>query len=317
MIKYYPCELHCHTIHSDGDFLPKELQESAVNNGLSLIALTDHNTISGWQELSGDILPFIRGIEWTTYFGHMLVLGAEKFIDWRSAVPDNIDEKIAEVKNAGGIVGIAHPFQLGSPFCTGGRWEFHVNKWDNVDYIEIWHESFPNPAENDGAYKMWTDLLDKGFHIAPSYGRDWHRPNDPSAHLGCTLLGINGEISEKTALEAIKKGRTAVTTGAFLTFNAEKDGNFYEIGDTVPEGEITLNITADLTARDGHYGSNTVEFDEIRIISNEGKTISTLPCKSQKITIGTKQNHWYRAELWGRLNGNAAVLAVTGAVYCK
>lgn len=316
MIKYYPCELHCHTIHSDGNFLPAELQKAAVNDGLSLIALTDHNTTSGWGEMSNEIIPFIRGIEWTTYFGHMLVLGAEKFVDWRNAVPDNIDEKIAEVKNAGGIVGIAHPFQLGSPFCTGGRWEFNVNKWDNVNYVEIWHESFPNPAENYGAYKMWTHLLDRGFRIAPSYGRDWHRPNDPSAHLGCTLLGIDGEISEKTALDAIKKGRTAVTTGSFLTFNAEKDGNIYEIGDTVPEGEITLNITADLTARDGHYGSNTAEFEEIRIISNGNKTINSMPCKNQKITICTKQSQWYRAELWGKLNGKAAALAVTGAVYC-
>lgn len=317
MIKYYPCELHCHTIHSDGNFLPTELQKSAVNDGLSLIALTDHNTTSGWSELNTDIIPFIRGIEWTTYFGHMLVLGAEKFVDWRGAVPDNIDEKITEVKNTGGVVGIAHPFQLGSPFCTGGRWEFNVNKWNNVDYIEIWHESFPNYSENEPAYKMWTDLLDRGYRIAPSYGRDWHRPNDPSAHLGCTLLGIDGEISEKTALDAIKKGRTAVTTGAFLAFNAENNGDIYEIGDTVPKGKITLNITADLTARSNHYGSNTVEFDEIRIISNGNKTISTLPCQNQKIIISTKQNQWYRAELLGKLNGKAAILAVTGAVYCR
>lgn len=317
MIKYYPCELHCHTIHSDGDFLPQELQKSAVNDGLSLIALTDHNTTSGWEELSSEIIPFIRGIEWTTYFGHMLVLGAEKFVDWRNAVPDNIDEKIAEVKNAGGIVGIAHPFQLGSPFCTGGRWEFNVTNWDNVNYIEIWHECFPNCSENEPAFKMWTDLLDKGYKIAPSYGRDWHRPNNPTAHLGHTLLGIDGEISEKTALDAIKKGRTAVTTGAFLTFYAEKDGSIYEIGDTMPDGEITLNITADVKFRFQYYGENTLEFDEIRIISNGNKTISSLPCKNQKITISTKQNRWYRAELWGKLNGKNAVLAVTGAVYCK
>ena len=163
---------------------------------------------------------------------------------------------------------------------------------------------------------MWTDLLDKGYKIAPSYGRDWHRPNNPTAHLGHTLLGIDGEISEKTALDAIKKGRTAVTTGAFLTFYAEKDGNIYEIGDTMPDGEITLNISTDVKFRFQYYGENTLEFDEIRIISNGSKTVTALPCKSQKITICTKQNQWYRAELWGRLNGKTAVLAVTGAVYC-
>lgn len=317
MIKYYPCELHCHTVHSDGDFHPSELQRSAADNNLSLIALTDHNTISGYDEMNSSIIPYIKGIEWTTYFGHMLVLSTNSFIDWRNAVPNNIDEKIKEVKKAGGAAGIAHPFQLGSPFCTGGRWEFNVTEWENVDYIEIWHEAFPNYAENDPACKMWTALLDKGFHIAPSYGKDWHRPQNPSIHFGCTYLGINGKICESTALEAIKKGRTAVSTGALLTFNAEKDGKTYELGDTIPTGEITLNITADLTARIEYYGNNTVKFSEIRIISNGGKTIKALPCSSQSITIDAKQNNWYRAELRGRLNGKETTLAITGAIYCS
>ena len=45
-MSYLPCELHCHTLHSDGDFSVKELQEAAKENHLSLIALTDHNTMS-------------------------------------------------------------------------------------------------------------------------------------------------------------------------------------------------------------------------------------------------------------------------------
>ncbi len=28
-MSYLPCELHCHTLHSDGDFSVKELQEAA------------------------------------------------------------------------------------------------------------------------------------------------------------------------------------------------------------------------------------------------------------------------------------------------
>lgn len=318
MINYFPCELHCHTVHSDGDFLPKELQQAAANNKLSLIALTDHNTISGYDEMDKNIIPYIKGIEWTTYFGHMLVLGANSFIDWRNAVPDNIDKKIQEVKNAGGTVGIAHPFQLGSPFCTGGRWEFHVNNWDNVNYVEIWHESFPNDSENEPAYKMWTDLLDKGCHIAPSYGRDWHRPNKKTAHCGCTYLGINGEISEKTALEAIKKGRMTVSTGAYLAFDAADENNqHYEIGSTIPSGKIKISIAVDLTARSENHGNNTISYDEIRIASNKNQIIKKLPCLSQGILIDVEKGHWYRAELWGTLNGKKAALAVTGAVYCE
>ena len=109
-MSYLPCELHCHTIHSDGDFTVSELQKAAADDHLAIIALTDHNTFSGWDELDDNIIPAIRGIEWTTYFGHMLVLGANDFVDWRDAQPDNIDEKIKQVKAVGGIVGIAHPW---------------------------------------------------------------------------------------------------------------------------------------------------------------------------------------------------------------
>ena len=97
-MSYLPCELHCHTIHSDGDFTVSELQKAAVDDHLAIIALTDHNTFSGWDELDDNIIPAIRGIEWTTYFGHMLVLGANDFVDWRDAQPDNIDEKIKQVR---------------------------------------------------------------------------------------------------------------------------------------------------------------------------------------------------------------------------
>ncbi len=186
-MKYIPCELHCHTIHSDGDFTPKSLQQAAKENELSLIALTDHNTFSGAKELNGDIIPFIKGIEWTTYFGHMLVLGAKSFVDWRDAVPDNIDDKIEAVKKAGGTVGVAHPFQCGSPICTGGRWEFNVTKWENVNYIEIWHEAFHDGnTENDRALAFWTSLLDQGYRLAASYGKDWHRPQKKDILFGCT-----------------------------------------------------------------------------------------------------------------------------------
>ena len=52
----------------------------------------------------------------------MLVTDCKEFVDWRDAVPDNIDEKIAEVQKRGGMVGIAHPYELGSPMCTGCVW---------------------------------------------------------------------------------------------------------------------------------------------------------------------------------------------------
>lgn len=43
--------LHSHSTHSDGVFSPAELVEVARNEGYAAIALTDHDTVSGYGEL--------------------------------------------------------------------------------------------------------------------------------------------------------------------------------------------------------------------------------------------------------------------------
>ncbi|MBO5701228.1 MAG: PHP domain-containing protein [Clostridia bacterium] len=44
------CDLHTHSIYSDGTFSPKEIIDSAVNIGLEAVALCDHNTVDGLPE---------------------------------------------------------------------------------------------------------------------------------------------------------------------------------------------------------------------------------------------------------------------------
>lgn len=313
-MNYFAAELHCHTLHSDGDFTPRGLQNAAVEDGLSIIALTDHNTFSGAAELDEEIIPVIKGIEWTTYFGHMLVLGAGSFVDWRDAVPDNIDDKIKKVKQAGGTVGIAHPFQCGSPICTGGRWEFNVNDWENVNYIEIWHESFyAGNTENDRACAMWTALLDKGYHLAASYGKDWHRPCLGSGIFGCTYLGIENDISEASALDAIRHGRMVVSVGVKFSFSMNQNEKIYEIGDTVPSGKATFNFSTDLKAR----GRSEIEYSSIRIVTNCTEVIIEIPVNQKNVDVILERNHWYRAELWGSINGTPQALSITSPIYVE
>lgn len=317
-MSYLPCELHCHTVHSDGSFQVRELLKSAYDNGLSLIALTDHNTISGYAELDNSVITSIRGIEWTTYFGHMLVLGAEKFVDWRDAVPDNIDEKIKEVKKYNGIVGIAHPFQMGSPICTGGRWEFNVKDWSNVDYIEIWHEDFDKlNSENEKSTTLWTSLLDKGYKIAASYGRDWHGPTN-TGRYGCTYINIESEVSEASALSAIKQGRTVVSSGAKFYFEMFKDNQLYSIGDTVDEGVYTVEFHTDINSGiNNNYNDDAIEYKTVKVVSNGGNTIIETEFDKKQINLKAEKGKWYRAELWGCVNGEPTPLAITSPIYCE
>ncbi|MDE6469641.1 MAG: CehA/McbA family metallohydrolase [Eubacterium sp.] len=316
-MSYLPCELHCHTVHSDGAFQVNELLENAKADHLALIALTDHNTFSGHAELDDSLLPAIKGIEWTTYFGHMLVLGAKEFVDWRDAVPNNIDEKIKAVKAAGGIVGIAHPFQMGSPVCTGGRWEFNIKNWNNVDYMEIWHEDLTSiRSENEKSLALWTSLLDKGYKIAASYGRDWHRP-EKSGHYGCTYIDIDGEINAKHAIRALRLGKTVVSTGAKFFFRVHRHGNTYSIGDTVRKGTYTFSFFTDLHSRLKNAGEESVKYKTIKIVTNGGKTVLETRFDERHVRLKLERNHWYRAELWGTVDGESRPLAITSPLYCE
>lgn len=314
-MSYLPCELHCHTIHSDGDFTVKQLQQAADNDHLALIALTDHNTLSGCYELDNSIIPAIKGIEWTTYFGHMLVLGARDFVDWRDAVADNIDQKIAQVKSSGGLVGVAHPFQLGSPICTGGRWEFNVRDWRQVDYMEIWHDAFSfSNYENEKATALWTSLLDRGYHIAATYGRDWHRQEN-SGHYGCTYIDIDGEINQQNALTAIRMGKTVVSTGAKLFFRVHQKGKTYNLGETLRRGMSVFSFFIDLHSREKNKGTEEIEYKTIKVITNGGECIMQSAVTERHVRVDLKRNHWYRAELWGTVNGVDKPLAITSPIY--
>jgi hypothetical protein len=98
MKRWIPCELHTHTKNSDGNYTLLELVNKAKEIGLECIALTDHNTISGYPQITDEVIKtgiqIIRGIEWTTFYGHMVVLGAKKYVDWRTAGPADIKKAL-------------------------------------------------------------------------------------------------------------------------------------------------------------------------------------------------------------------------------
>ena len=66
------CDLHNHSICSDGRFEPKKVIELAKDKNLDFIALTDHDTVSGLAEASIEAknlnINFIPGIELSTEY---------------------------------------------------------------------------------------------------------------------------------------------------------------------------------------------------------------------------------------------------------
>jgi predicted metal-dependent phosphoesterase TrpH len=64
-------DLHTHTNASDGTDSPSELIDTAINRGINILALTDHDTTRGWSEASSALLNH------SSQSAMKLVLGAE------------------------------------------------------------------------------------------------------------------------------------------------------------------------------------------------------------------------------------------------
>jgi len=71
VMKVYAC-LHTHSIHSDGVYSPEELAQIGADEGYKAIVLTDHDTVSGTQDMIAACrakgLESMLGIEFSTNF---------------------------------------------------------------------------------------------------------------------------------------------------------------------------------------------------------------------------------------------------------
>jgi predicted metal-dependent phosphoesterase TrpH len=83
---YRKVDLHTHSTRSDGRLSPTELVDLAVEQNVSLFALTDHDTLDGIEEASQRAseygLSFVNGIELSTQWNgiplHMVALHFER-----------------------------------------------------------------------------------------------------------------------------------------------------------------------------------------------------------------------------------------------
>jgi len=67
-------DLHCHSIHSDGALTPAELIVRAIDNGVELLSITDHDTMAAYlNPVDAPGLKLIPGIELSTSWKNLNV----------------------------------------------------------------------------------------------------------------------------------------------------------------------------------------------------------------------------------------------------
>lgn len=327
--RWISSELHTHTIHSDGRHSLLQLAENAKAQGIECICVTDHNTIAA----HGDVdmvsektgMKIIKGMEWTTFHGHVLCMGINKYVDWRDLNKNNIQLGIERVHKQGALIGVAHPFQDGSPIITGGKWQYQVSNWNDFDYLEVWHENFPAyQSENVRAYKLWNELLNEGHKITGVNGIDWHSVDIDEADIPVTYLGINNnddENFEVAALKAIKAGSVAVTMGPLLLMTLNNNDREYQIGDTVQlkkdTEKIKINISLNYEIRKTHWSLTSNEA-YISIMSNKGelkREIINTDVTVSSVELAASGLSWIRAEFHGSIKNINKLIAFTNQIY--
>ena len=78
-------DLHTHTAASDGTLSPSDLVRAALDCGLDVLAITDHDTMAGVQQAietaAGTVLRVLPGVELSAFQGqqcvHLLAYGID------------------------------------------------------------------------------------------------------------------------------------------------------------------------------------------------------------------------------------------------
>ncbi|HQY91378.1 CehA/McbA family metallohydrolase [Caldilinea sp.] len=233
-------DLHSHTDHSDaGDRTVTQLIQAAHAVDLDFLFLTDHNTISPLAQvdaLSSPDLLVAGGVELTTFWGHALVLGARRWIDWRFRPGDNVINRLAEEAYANGHLFImAHPASGGDPYCTGCAWRFGEMMPGAARIIEIWNGVWAGDSNNELALALYYDWLNQGHRLVATAGSDTHSTADYAAGPGFNVIYAE-ELSEAALLRAIAAGHLYLSSGPRLTLEAqEQDGAVRRMGDIVTQ----------------------------------------------------------------------------------
>jgi hypothetical protein len=209
-LRWYATDLHAHTVHSDGQDTIDELARRAVECGLDVLAITDHNTVSHHRLLDAASLrhavTLLPGQEVTTAQGHANAFGPVRWVDFRRPVETWFDQVAAD----GGLLSVNHP--LADDCAWQHPW---VVSPPAVEALHVsWFRVLTDTA--GWAYLAVLDALADEHGVPRPVllgGSDYHRP-EHRLSLGTPITWVAAvDDSPAAVLDALHAGRTALAVG--------------------------------------------------------------------------------------------------------
>lgn len=198
------CNLHVHTIYSDGSGDYTRIAAEALDAGLDVVIITDHNVlVKGMEryfESDGKRVLLLTGEEVhdqnrMPQKNHLLVLGCRKEMAQHAHDPQRL---INQVTRDGGISFLAHPYEFDMPLfnetdITWDSWEIEgftgLELWNGFSELKTVARSLPSVLLHafspeliphgplPQALARWDELLAAGKKVAAVAGSDSHALN--------------------------------------------------------------------------------------------------------------------------------------------
>lgn len=232
---WYRGDFHTHSGQSDGSCesltgrrIPCPVVrtlERARAAELDFVAVTEHNTPSGFAELRVlqayyDNLLILPGREITTFNGHMNAIGPTGPLPFAlgSARAPELSSLLDAVETQGGIVSINHPGMPSGEACMGCGWIVPVPDCSRITAVEVANGGtmrLTGSAEGPLSHiPFWQGLLDRGCRVTAIAGSDSHDPDAPFERqfpVGRPATVVYArDLSQAAILEGVRSGRVFV-----------------------------------------------------------------------------------------------------------
>ncbi|MDL2335130.1 MAG: PHP domain-containing protein [Chloroflexota bacterium] len=199
-------DLHCHTSASfDSLSKPADVARVAAERGLTHLAITDHDRIDGALAARAAApagLEIIVGQEVRTTAGDLIALFVERPIPVGLPPAD----AAARIREQGGVVGLAHPYDRFRAGAGRPGWEDELERLvPLLDYIEIWNSRLMIGSGNERAAELAHAHGLAGVAVSDAH---------TLMEVGVSYTILDGPIETADELRAALTGARLVTSHA-------------------------------------------------------------------------------------------------------
>jgi len=209
--------LHTHTTNSDGRYTPQERVAGYKQQGYDFLAFADHCLVTRCHD---DDLVVIPGAEWDLAVGdinyHLVALNVPTGFHVFPEMP--IQEAVDEVRSAGGVAILAHPYWSGLTLSD-------MRDIEGCAGIEVYNHMVHKGVGKGQSTVHWDNLLAAGWRGFGFAVDDCHVEGDT---YGGWIMVKSQYRDADSILEAIRSGRFYASTGPEIR-SVQEDGGILKV----------------------------------------------------------------------------------------